>query len=1004
MKKLMYHFTTLVGLTLLAGCSESNLPQLPIRDAALEDAVLNDQNPLDMMVEEDMEATQVDASSPMDFGMADDDQYRFQCGALTYPKVSETDSEAIDWSFEGLTELGNGFSGSCGGLGSESVVAFKVPRDGTYTVMLTSERGSSPVLHVRSTCDSLVTEVACSATESASERAVVSFEAVAGDTRYLFADTWQPSPPTGFALRVFYANSPLPPIIEDLQGAAIEGATSVKVTLSDQNADLKAVRFFSDAEPSVEPLELVLDESVLGERQITTTLTPNFALADASWSAVVIDVTGLESAAVPIERSELFQLSADDACGADQEMLSICPLQHTCSERLDGARKCTSSAAPTLGDIRVVRTKNAFVILGVINDPNADASLGLIDFYDDAGALAEQRAFPIAMRGPEFALSVSLSATLGLNIATANFKVLDDFGNETSVFEIPITEQEIISRGSICDPHNPLEVCEENFGCLNPCDFRGSPACVNRFQCESLIRPQLSEAIVTENELRQVLTLSLTIQDPQRIFGQVAVENAVIRFSQQNFDWQRIDDTTLTLHQRAPLSSATENAGSLLLTPYDKWGGSGETEEVLITPPREVEAGAGCDPDDAAVRCPIGFACYATSDAPPACRLSTAPQLTQGSIFVEANQAYTGAYLVGAAGDADVNLMRIRTRSNDPDSAFEEQFRYQLTVEAERNEAFEIRSLLPSEVFTQQNLTFEVAVTDRRYLTSEWVSVTAELPPELSENDACYQSTIFGKCEDGTYCQLASNAAFGICLQGTTACPEEWTVETLSEAGSDYTRFSGDTRSAFADTVGNCNAQGTATMHAFVPASTSYYVARVRGVGDYPLQFPRIAALSSCTRDETTLGCSNSSAAIFLADESQQSVYLSVSSAPLGLDLDGTYEMNVYRHQPASILSLSLSDSTQANRVTMAIEVQSGTEALTAVGLRVLDSQGQPIWSVVNGETWNQGLLVAASGTINPIEIDISSYLDTDAQTLEVTIVDELGGKSDPRVLDLQLP
>ena len=133
--------------------------------------------------------------------------------------LTETDGV---WSYQGTTVgAPSEMTASCAEEpGAERVIAWTAPADGPVLANLT---GADPLLHVRTDCAAIATEVACNddATNDTTD-SVVTFEAESGVTYYVIADTYDDNESSPFSLTIAPAPDPvLPPGIWRARGYGI---------------------------------------------------------------------------------------------------------------------------------------------------------------------------------------------------------------------------------------------------------------------------------------------------------------------------------------------------------------------------------------------------------------------------------------------------------------------------------------------------------------------------------------------------------------------------------------------------------------------------------------------------------------------------------------------------------------------------------------------------------------------------------------------------------------
>ena len=134
-----------------------------------------------------------------------------------------------------------------------------------------------------------------------------------------------------------------------------------------------------------------------------------------------------------------------------------------------------------------------------------------------------------------------------------------------------------------------------------------------------------------------------------------------------------------------------------------------------------------------------------------------------------------------------------------------------------------------------------------------------------------------------------------------------------------------------------------------------------------------------------------------------QPTFLAVSAPPLGASFQGTYNLEIYPYMPPKILEGTLADAPNPSSIRVILQLEEGSEDVQSVSLRVLDQNNLPLWSLVYGETWNQGLLVEGSGenTTATVNVDLSSFEESEINTVEIRLLDALDGFSEPLLLSI---
>lgn len=170
-----------------------------------------------------------------------------------------------------------------------------------------------------------------------------------------------------------------------------------------------------------------------------------------------------------------------------------------------------------------------------------------------------------------------------------------------------------------------------------------------------------------------------------------------------------------------------------------------------------------------------------------------------------------------------------------------------------------------------------------------------------------------------------------------------------------------------------------------------------------PIRYPRLAVFGTCGAPLSEISCSQTSSVAFHG-EAGSDVFITVSAPPLGLDFQGTYAMEVEPHRPSAIRNLSIPEPVVLEQLNLNLEFAMGSEPVTSISIRILDTQGNPLWSPVFGEIWTQSLVSTASenGYSASSLLALSSFDEQHVSQIEIRLIDALDIYSEPVTVFIQ--
>lgn len=909
---------------------------------------------------------------------------RIQCGLLTYSSIyTQSGSLEDGWHFSGSTAFGNGQSGSCGGLGTEAVVAFTAPQTGLYTIHLTTSTGSSPVLYVRETCAENATELDCAQSLIQIDRATISLRASTGSKWYIFADTWQPSETVTYQLAIHYTDQAIAPVIESAALSMDTDLLRFKIKVTDLNADFVSGQLQSvgDAVPVAYPFTFENADP----NDIEADVEFNFGdlvSESTEWSATVTDQAGLVSEPFLFDVSPTQTSAVGALCGQSASPIVICDEDSRCDKNPEGSDACTALASPEVVAFEVFRSIEGHAVGAQIMDENSDISFGLIELSGEAGDVIERHLFPVRQQSISTQLHFDFDRQVEASAQTARLILTDDTGQEAVSELIDIVDPEQLQTGAVCDSTQPSTRCAANDECFRVCEA-DMPACSP--MCIERILPSVEFAKLVRNEPRNLLSLSIAIEDSQRIFSHIKIET--IEATPRRLDipidgWQRTTDTRLETTASVTISDTLRGLSAVQITPIVRSTIAGSAFRVEIQTPDEIPNGGVCDPTDAARICPTGQACFSTSDTEPSCAESTPPNVAEAELYTDANVAYSGLRVIGLTGDAPASALLVRTVERDQQT--------RITTTVPLGVPIEVRSNVDiAQRFTSvlETVELEVAIQDTRFVQSAWLPLMRRASSELNIGETCQFDVIFGRCIAGTACQ-ASTMNRNTCQVVLNHCSEDWNVQSVEEM-DDHVVFNGDSREGYTSQTGSCNFGGQGVIHGFTPNADRLYVARIVPLMPSPIRYPRLAIFEDCGQAISEISCTQTASLAF-SGQAATPVYITVSAPPLGPDFPGSYRLEVSPHQQAVLQALEISEPSNRETINLTVEFTPGTEPVTSISIRVLDRFGNALWSPVYGEAWTQSLSPMQSDTayVALSQIDLLSFETPRIDQLEITLID----------------
>ena len=389
--RLMFYVSPLV-----IGCMGPNTPELAERDSYLDAAFLSDahQTRDDMSLLSDMGVVMADSQVDALIGPTQDQLKRELCGDLSYERHSLSGNLTDGWHAAGSTDFGDGNKGTCGGLGSESMIKFTAPAPGVYTLQAVTETGTLPVLYVRETCDSSTTELICTASLSQANKATLSFSSAEAEEWFIFVDTWQPSGRVQFNLTMTYAEAHNAPVINAASMLRMNSTLQIKVAAQDINADMTSGKILDENGSALFEFPFYFEEAQRANRQQVRTFNFQMPSRDTGPLYVTLaDLMGLESNLVRLEDGDVINADDGDACGESVESFALCRTNSQCSPTGPDRSECVQSAPENRFITCLPSERRTSEI--TYSDNNADAVFGIIELLDDDQTVLEIHAFPL---------------------------------------------------------------------------------------------------------------------------------------------------------------------------------------------------------------------------------------------------------------------------------------------------------------------------------------------------------------------------------------------------------------------------------------------------------------------------------------------------------------------------------------------------------------------------------------------------------------------------------
>ena len=995
-----YKTLTLLAGVLFSACSPTPVDQRPVLGDAemneVTDSGLLSDGMLTSMDADQPSSTDLgtnDGSTNADLGVASDGSIpideRLGCGELSYAEPQTIYASDTLTVLSGISEIGNGHQGSCGGIGSESLLVIEDPMPGIYRIKAEFKDGHAPVLFARETCEVSTTERTCNADLDAFGRSELNIENSLGTPLYLFVDSWQPSAPAEFTIRVTHSDEHRPAEIKAARIAIGPHETLVvDWTVDDVNDDIQSIDLLAPDESVIFPVDFRAPLETPTTEISGRTMVDSMAQELDGWRIRVLDSQGniseSELIAVPTSYIQL-----DQTCDEDSDSIQVCADELFCTYR-EQQRVCQPARAPIVENVRVFQRERQFFVQGWVSDPDVDMNGGILQLYGESEQLIETFAFTLPHDRQTAFVRESFLQTSEETVINAALEVTDLQGLSTNVTIGSLEEPAIVPIGSACTTSDAQQLCENGSYCNEDCDAYDE--CPPIGICAQYEMPTVGTASLSYNWLNGALQLSATINDPSRVFRGIVVTDADTQreFPLKITQWDRVDDTVLQGIETLFINQSTAPPTSLSLGIVDRFNRSSTPIALTPTDVTELDLGEGCTVDAREARCAAGTACV-SSEQTMRCTEVDVPIITNAQLFYHADTERAGVLIEGIEQTQLATSFLLKGTDPSGEVSYTRTPLVQITRSGIDFQVMQPIAYSPNFANESQ---FSIALVDETGAYTEWRPLTRNPPPNILPGEQCALNPIFGVCSEDSFCEVNTDETIGICVASGGDCPEDWMVSVYDENDAEG-MLTGDSRSAFSPLVGACNPGLSSVIHEFVPASSGLYVHRVKPMGETPIQYPRIFLSQSCTQPDGELACSQSSSVLYEA-VAQQTYFIGVSAPPIALEMQGTYALDIYRHVPPSITSATPSMTSEDPQFSFRIEFEAGTESIASVEMKFFDADGRAVWTPSRGDEWRQGFLIDPNAE-NQGTFEVS--LD-DAETMpaevQLKLIDALGESSAP--------
>ncbi len=610
-----------------------------------------------------------------------------------------------------------------------------------------------------------------------------------------------------YVLEIYYATEHQAPSIESASLSTDSGDLRFKVRTNDVNANVVS-GVLESTDPSVAAVYPFTFDSRSSEgtlRYAELNFGPVNSIPTA-WQVTVTDQTGLNSdaAAVSVYMTQTGVLESE--CGLSTSQVVDCVAGSVCSRMPNGVSTCIESQPPEVLEVVVFQTPLGHSARAQVTDSNLDISFGLIELSDTDGNRIERHLFPIEQDAPTTNLNFDLPRQVEEAAGLASLTLTDETGHETVLDDIAIETPETLNRGSQCTPSGFEQACALEDICLRRCE-------TDRPECSAtcLVRnpPRVESASLIKNDTRNRLSLTLEIEDPQRIFADVLIHPVGMAQAPIDFTfngWRRVSDTVYASEASIYLTDTFRTLTAVVVNPIDKDGLMGNAFQVDVQSPAEIPPDDPCDPMDVTKLCTFGHACFEDEGGRFTCGISEPPSVSEATLYTNPDLTYAGIRAYGTTGDSSARAILIRTVDSGTQNT--QWISVPIEIIIDSQSTFDIAQRIAS---IPETAPLEIAIQDDRYLQSEWLPINRVTAGLIGMGERCQLDIIFGQCADNTDC-LPSEMGTRTCQTVSNTCPDEWQVESLNEL-PEGTVFSGDTRDGYTNHTGSCNFGGQAIIH-----------------------------------------------------------------------------------------------------------------------------------------------------------------------------------------------
>ena len=423
-------------------------------------------------------------------------------GTCDAPYVFSDDGTGL-FSVEG-TLSGDDDQGSCSNpenFAEDAVISFTAPETGTYRFDSTENFGIDTVIYLQGTCGEIASELACNDDFGDAANGEVQSEIIIdleeGQTLFLVVDTFETvegSENSAFSARAEKVNATAP-VLDSAEIAFSSQSFSLgaRVSGSDAESDVEVMGFiFSVDGVAQEPIEVPFSdfgEIVFDGTNFTGSifggLGEDFA-GITSAEVYVVDALGLSSELLSVMVAAPTQLEADAVCDLS-DGFSECAGGTQCipdSEEVSTG-VCTTVFPPVVetgvAAYNAAENTIGFTVSGTdLTEMGADVSGVEVTFLDANGGdlLGQAVALNVDIVIDEMDSSKYSATFSGAWVdpadmvaapTTLSLIVTDDLGLTSDVFTLEVGTPVMVNDGDACDINSALNVCGEDFICVETC-------------------------------------------------------------------------------------------------------------------------------------------------------------------------------------------------------------------------------------------------------------------------------------------------------------------------------------------------------------------------------------------------------------------------------------------------------------------------------------------------------------------------------------------------------